>query len=202
MLAAMGLFKRRERAPSLDDVQFDCRGYEPRGEPQPGVQRVWLTSDSDGLGLYLFHAPPDLPRGASAAELRDYYERMGARGVDADIVHVSDVRAALVVSKAAQQPSGFTYLGALTLAFRDFSYVLKVQCAERAPTGAREALALDRSLGSGRTIDPGAPDLDSALPAHPLSRARHVLAQLRASLSIDPEIRSRPAFGLSNVSLH
>jgi hypothetical protein len=193
----MGLFRRRERAPSLDDVQFDASGYELRGEPQPGQQRVWFTPHGDGVGLYVFRIPPDLPRAGSIGDLRDFYARMGPGVIDVALVPAGEMRAAQVVSKTAQQPSGFTYLGALTLAFRDFSYVLKVQCAERGTTGLREAISLDRSLESGATTDPHAVELDAELPDHPLSRTRAVLAHLRTTLSIDPEMRARPPFALA-----
>src|SRR3954447_14507445 len=75
-----GLFKRRSEppggTPSLDSVRFDVTGWDYRGEPRPGQVRVWFTPEGDGVGLYFFAVPPDLPPDArSADDLRAFYAR-------------------------------------------------------------------------------------------------------------------------------
>jgi hypothetical protein len=75
-----GLFKRGgggAAQPSLDAVRFDDTGYAFQGEPQPGKVRVWHTPDGDGLGVYFFSVPPDLPANAgSPEELAKFYRRL------------------------------------------------------------------------------------------------------------------------------
>src|SRR5688500_12600123 len=76
-----GLFKRGSGGggakPSLDAVRFDTTGYAAQGEPQPGKVRVWHTPEGDGLGVYFFPAPPDLPANAgSVEELAAFYRRL------------------------------------------------------------------------------------------------------------------------------
>ena len=50
--------------------------------------------------------------------------------IEIDTVLVDGCTAVRTLFKAAQQPTGRTYLGALTFPFRDFSYALKAQCEE------------------------------------------------------------------------
>src|SRR3954465_6501604 len=75
--------------PSLNAVRFDTTGYESRGEPRPGQVRVWFTPDGDGVGLYYFAVPPDLPVASSVDELRAFYasglEKGGGRMVETSV---------------------------------------------------------------------------------------------------------------------
>src|SRR5262249_15378459 len=152
-----GLFKRGSSGGgsklSLDAVRFDTTGYESGGEPRPGQVRVWFTPDGDGLGLYLCPVPPDLPPARAVEELRAFYARSleasGGRLVETAVLTVGGCAAVRVVFKAPQQPSGMTYVGSVTVPFRDFSFVVKVQCEERGTTGLREAVLLDRRLRAG-----------------------------------------------------
>jgi hypothetical protein len=123
--------------------------------------------------------------------------------------------------KAAQQPTGRTYLGALTFPFRDFSYVLKAQCEELGMTGVRDTVVSMTLMASGDTgidtesgrmtgwlddpYDPSEtgpmtrnkserPEYDAQFPDHPLSRARRVLDHLERTVAINETIKSQPAF--------
>src|SRR4051812_39787055 len=80
-----GLFRRNSSQdgskPSLDDVQFDTAGFSPQGEPEPGRERVWHSAEGDGVGLYLFPAPPDLPCDSTVDELSGFCRaRIGGSG--------------------------------------------------------------------------------------------------------------------------
>ena len=101
-----------------------------------------------------------------------------------------------------------TYVGSLTIPFRDFSFVLKVQCEEGSPTGFREAVLLDRrfeageapSVSEGRlhiqNWNPDDEGFDAKFPDHPVSRTRRVLDRMERSVQVDPDVRKRPAFTL------
>jgi hypothetical protein len=102
---------------------------------------------------------------------------------------------------------GMTYLGSLTLPFKNFSYVLKIQCEERGPTGLREAVLLDKLIGekkvhldaAGKIVghwNPDDPQFDDAIQAHPLSRLRRVLCKIQPAIRIDPKTKSSPGFRL------
>ena len=198
---------------SLDAVRFDATGYALQGEPQAGKVRVWDTPEGDGLGLYFFPIPPDLPANArSVEELAAFYRRLlgesGGRLVEVRIVDAGGCRAVRTILSVPQQPSGRTYVGSLTLPFRDFSFVLKCQCPEHGLTGLKAALLFSRSQAAnepittegGRFHIPGFdiddPKHDTEFPHDPIARARRVLDHVAESLEVAAEIRQCPGFPL------
>jgi hypothetical protein len=117
--------------------------------------------------------------------------------IEASVFEVDGCRAIKTVAKVAQRNSGFTYLGSITIPFRDFSFVLKVQCEERGPTGLREALLLDRQLAAGAMLegfDPSNEQFDAELPTHPLSRARRTIHRVGTTARVDAAIKKLPSF--------
>lgn len=212
-----GLFKRGSRGgdakPSLDAVRFYTTGYESQGEPQPGKVRVWHTPEGDGLGVYFFPVPPDLPaNAASVDELAAFYRRLlgesGGKLVEIGVITAGGCPAVRTILSVPQHPSGRTYVGSLTVPFRDFSFVVKCQCAEAGPTGLKEALLFDRSRAANEPMqieggrfdilgwDPDAERHDVEFPQHPVARVRRVLLHIAGSLSIVPEVRQLPGFAL------
>jgi hypothetical protein len=211
-----GIFKRGSGdngKPSLDAVRFDMTGYAAQGEPQPGKVRVWHTPEGDGLGVYFFPIPPDLPSNAgSVEELAEFYRRLlgdsGGKPVEVRVVVIDACPAVRSIISVSQQPTGRTYVGSLTVPFRDFSFVIKCQCAEGAPTGWKEAVLLDRNLAadepmkieSGRFQIPGwepdDPKHDAEFPDHPVARLRRVLDHVTGSLVVAAEVRELPGFAL------
>jgi hypothetical protein len=102
-----------------------------------------------------------------------------------------------------------TYIGSMTLPFERCSYVVKVQCEERGPTGLREAVLLDRALRDGRVHlseqgipqfdegwTPDAVEHDEAFPKHPVSRARRHLSVLEQALRVDERLQRLARFAL------
>jgi hypothetical protein len=112
------------------------------------------------------------------------------------------------------------YLGALTLPFCDFSYVVKAQCAESGTTGMRDAAVFAIMMQKGEIsfdqngtpdnwmrdpYDPAVslpymrnpsedPAYDADFPSHPLSRARVLLQHLERTLQVAPEVKSQAKF--------
>lgn len=143
--------------PSLDAVQFDTTGWTPQGEPKPGEVRIWRTSTADGVGLYLFALPPDLPaNAASVDDLAAFFRALlgdaGGKLVEVDVLIAGGCPAVRTLVAVPQQPSGRTYVGTITVPFRDFSFAIKCQCAEREPTGSKEAVLVDRMLAGNRPV--------------------------------------------------
>lgn len=199
--------------PSLDAIRFDATGYEYQGEPEASRCRVWYTPEGDGLGLYFFPVPPDLPANAgSVDELAAFYRQLpvdsGGKVVEVRVVDAGGCRAIRTVLSFPQQPSGRAYLGGLTVPFRDFSFVLKCQCAERGYTGLKTAVLLDRALAAGRPMplegggfhvpgfDPDDPKHDAEFPDDPVARLRRVLDHLAGSLVVAAGVRLLPGFAL------
>lgn len=204
-----------ERA-TLDSIHFDTVGYEGGGDHEGGRVRAWLTPEGDGVWLHVFRLPPDLPCTGSLTDLRaDHARRL--RGTAIELVDVAIIEAAgssavRVVSKTPQEPSGHSYLAALTIPFRDFSFVVKVQCAELGMTGIREMALFTRRVFEVGDHPPGAdlpdvpgwdpdgPEHDAAFPDHPLSRARRTLEHIRRTLVLDPALLAAPRFSLPPVT--
>ena len=110
--------------------------------------------------------------------------------------------------KVPQKAGGFMYQGAVTVPFRDFSFVVRVQCHEYGTTGIREAILFDRQLKAAEKPNlqrptepfpgwnPDAPENDQAFPQHPVSRLRPILKRIQDTAVIDEPICQLPKFPL------
>jgi len=195
---------RKRVQPTLDSLRFDTSACQPIGEPEAGRTRMWVTPAGDGLGLYYFPMPPDLPVTQSVEELQTFFSRAmkgtGTILIETSVVALVGCRAARVILKMPQQPSGMKYVGSITLPFRDFSFVLKIQCQEKGTTGLREVVLLDRQLGPARggapAFDADSELFDAEFPDHPVARVRTELDHVCRTLVIDPSLARAPAFPL------
>jgi hypothetical protein len=212
-----GLFKRGsgggDSKPSLDAIRFDTTGFADQGEPQPGKVRVWHTPEGDGFGVYFFPVPPDLPPdAASVDELADFYSQLlgnsGGKLVEVAVITAGGCPTVQTILSMPQQPSGRTYVGSLTVPFRDFSFVIKCQCAEAGPTGFKEALLFDRSRAANEPMqiqgeqfhipgwNPDDEKYDAEFPDHPVARTRRVMKHVAGSLLVAKAVMSMPRFPL------
>jgi len=211
--------------PSLASVTFDASGF--RFHSEGDGTRVWSTPAGDRVGLYYFALKPDLDADLQSVDATRHVCRSRAAAIGAAIIEVSitivdGCRALRQVIKVPQQPHGMVYLGSLVLPFRDFSFVVKVQCHEWGLTGVRDSVILDEATADGQVTwpdddreglhgwmyDPYDPALhdgfhynlseaseyDSRFPTHPLTRLRSVLAHLEQSIHVTTEVRHSPAY--------
>jgi hypothetical protein len=212
--------------PNLNSLQFDTAGLTLRQEEE--AQRAWLTATGDAVSTHFFPLAPDIQAALDDIdELRRFYRRTvttsGLGMIEVDTLRIDGCTAIRTVFKVPQQPTGRTYLGALTLPFRDFSFVAKAQCPEYGMTGLRDTVVLNEMLASGR-IKPDESNKDGAIPGwmrdpydlavvgpmlrnlaedeeydtrfpdHPLSRCRALLHRLQDSLKLVPDAASAPPF--------
>jgi hypothetical protein len=203
------IFGKRPSA-SPDSVTFDASRYQFQGD-RDGA-RVWYLPEGGGVGLYFFPRRPDLPAGAaSIKQLRDSYTAQMAgklQLVECRVLPLDGVRSIWLLAKGRAEPSGgAVYLGSLTIPFQDFSFVVKIQCAEQGVTGTREALLVNEGLRKGtghiegdRFVPEGwsfdDEEFDNRLPRHPLSRVRKELRCIASTLRIDPKVRDEARFEL------
>jgi hypothetical protein len=205
-------------------ITFDEIGFERKGVQAGAI--IWLTPDGDMLGLFHYPLKPDIKAELHDAEgLRRFYREMareaGIGVIEIERVIADDCPAVRTLFKAAQQPSGRIYVGALTIPFQDFSYVLKLQCQEQGATGVRDTMVLMQLMATGESEldektgamsgwldDPydaqesgtmtrnksERREYDTQFPDHPLSRARRVLDHLEQTVKIAGDVKMMPAF--------
>jgi hypothetical protein len=196
-----------EEHPSLSSIVFDTEDYQDVGV-QDGTH-VWHTPQGDGVGLFFFQLPPDLPKNARTEdELRQAFLTSLACGklVELRLIAVDGHPSVQTIIKVPQQPSGMTYVGSIIIPFRDFSFVLKSQCHERGMTGMREAILLSKMLAKGDVVrdDAGLPvgfspddhEYDAQFPKHPLSRLRSALQRFEQTLRLNESVKVLPPFEL------
>ena len=110
------------------------------------------------------------------------------------------------IVKIPQEPTGMTYVGGITIPFRDFSYGVKIQCEEGPMTGTREAMLMAEALADGSVEfvenkitgewNPDNARFDERFPDHPLSRLRRHLSSIEATLNVDDRTSNEPGFAL------
>jgi len=211
--------------PSLASVTFDASGFDFQGE-RDGA-RTWHTPAGDALGIFYFPLKPDIDADVRSLEkvrqaIRSRATAAGAALIEVETTPADGCLALRQIIKVPQRPHGMTYVGSLLLPFRDFSFVIKVQCQEHGMTGIRDAIIVDEALRDGRvTFDPDreeflegwmhdpydptlhggfhwnlseAPEYDVRFPNHPLSRLRLVLSHLELTLRITKEVKESPPY--------
>jgi hypothetical protein len=195
------------------DIKLPTDGWT-RMEPDTGTWR-WRNATDDLLSLDVFAIAPDLPSPVwDLGPIRSMYRGMLGDGgglVEVEAMELATVPSLRTIFKFPQSLTGMTYLGAVTIPFRDCSFVLKWQCPEHGTTGIRDAVVLatlsPTVSATGEIVgwrqDPYMPShrarclrnraddvqWDARFPDHPLSRLRSYLALL-------------PFIGFSERALH
>jgi hypothetical protein len=209
-----------ERHPMLSDQDLELPLSGWNDIERSGRTRRWRNDVDDQLSLDFFGVAPDLPAPPSNLEpVRALYrQQLGEAGgiVQVDSIVVGSVLAILAIFKFRQNPTGMTYLGSITIPFRDCSFVVKWQCPERGVTGMRDAAVfelvdppLDETthLPVGWFADPYDPsyratvvrnraddvEWDARFPHHPLSRLRSYLRTANA-LRLSSRAAHEPPF--------
>ncbi|EEF60651.1 hypothetical protein [Pedosphaera parvula] len=207
-MSIFGNWFNRRPAVSLDSIRFNTTGYHSRAF-QPN-RRDWCTEDDVAITLHFFDQRPDLPPVPwTPGLLRQFYETplalTAARIIECDVTTAGGYPAVWLIIKSPANPIGNSFLGSLTIPFRNFSFVIKVQISEQESTGLREAVLMDEALRTGRiqtvgdrliTNDWTADDAsyDSRFPLHPLSRVRQEMRRIAESALLEPDVLAAPLF--------
>ena len=203
---------------------FDASRFPFRGE-RDGV-RIWDTPAGDELDLFYFALEPDLDADVHALEkirqaTRSRVTAAGNAIIEVENATIDGCLALRQIIKMPQKPHGIAYVGSFILPFRDFSFVIRVECEEHDLSGYRDSVIMIEALRDGRvTLDPDrkimegwkhdpydptlrggyhwnlseATEYDVRFPNHPLSRLRRVLAHLELTLRVTSEVRESPPF--------
>jgi hypothetical protein len=210
---------------SLASATFETKDLMLNGES--GNLRQWHTTDGDLVSLTYFDKPPNINASLDDIEaLRAGYRAVaahaGGAALEIEVISVDDCRGVRLILKVPQAPAGMVYIGSLTLPFRDFSYVVRVQCAEGSLSGIRDTTILaelintgevkfdeDQTQPTGWWTDPydplvggpparnlsELPRYDARFPNHALSRLRRILPRVEATLRLAEDVKAEKRFG-------
>lgn len=151
--------------PTLDSISLDLSLWSLN--LSRGQTAVWTDKDGDLLGVSFLLGKPDIPPlSAGVDALRIYFRKqcadLGNGIVEVDVVTVHGVQCGRLLTKARQQPTGFSFQVTCIVPRQSFSYVIQLQCFEAGMTGWREAAVM--------MIEQPAPEyeVDPAPAARPL----------------------------------
>ncbi len=217
----MDFFKKlfNRKPPALHSLAFDAPGWQVQ-ETNPKKQ-VWEHPGHPAmLSLHFFDVPPDIPvRLEDQPALQGHYRSLissqhgGLVEVAVGVLANTRIPVVKTIFKIPRQPRGMGYIGSLTLPFRQFSYVVKIQAEEAGMTGVREAVIADKLIREGK-IAPGENNIlgwsadpydrgwkkgtlmnlaerdeyDPLFPEHPLTIVREGLKAVYASLKPGQEL--------------
>ncbi|MEV6101905.1 hypothetical protein [Nocardia sp. NPDC051981] len=191
-------------------ISFDISGF------QTDATDSWIDPETgDRVIVQYFALVPDLP--APLEDLDTLRRRLcevhASSGslIEASVISVDGQPALLRVEKMPRhdQPSGLLFAASIVIPKDRCSIALMMFCEETGTTGIREAVTMEL-LGSGNffTPHPYAPDVqgqlpynrsddmewDNALPDHPLTRLRRLVARIAPTIRLDPEFAALPPF--------
>lgn len=210
--------------PDIESVKFDTAGWTL--EEISFELKRWTNPKAQFLSFHHFNVAPDIPAALTDINsLRQAYRldlsESGAAMISADVFTVNHLDCIMLVFKAPSQPHGMIYVGSLTFPFEEFSYVVKIQCAELNNSGARDTVVLDLAMREGAvafdpedgsvvgwTADPYDPSFvapllsnlsdkqqfDTMFPDHPLTDVRVCLNHILQTIHADEEILISPRF--------
>ena len=202
------LFAREVLQDPLDAIEFD----PPSKWTYKGIidgHKVWHDPVGDGIGLFFFDLPPDLPRAPTysgfISALTPESDPRTLKYIETGTICVAGINCVRRIVRVPQKPSGMTYVGSWIIPFRDFSFVLKAQCQEYGVTGMREAILLDEKFATGEaritedntldlSYDPDDVLFDSRFPGHPISRLRAILTMFEEAVSFRKDLYEYTAF--------
>jgi hypothetical protein len=207
--------------PFLEQIQFDTVGLKFHSETNR-VLKVWTNSDADVVTLNLFQAPPDIRVSLSNLEgltlmYREQVTQAKGGLIEVNTLEISGNPSIKTIFKLPQKMAGVAYVAAITIPFKDFSFVLKITCQERGLGGNRETRILEqrrlallekgdtRDVMDGWNADPYDKNFKSELlmtfaenqifdidfPEHPLSRARHWIQNFADTLELEKSLQTR-----------
>jgi hypothetical protein len=215
---------------SINSVRVDTQGWKLVYQSPESM--AWENERSEYLAIDYFSIPPDIPCALDEIDVLRHVYRNGLASVGAGLIS-TDVETTKigqravsfikVVTKTPMQPSGMSYLGSLTFPFAEFSYVIKIDCAEVGVTGLRDSIIAGKFRTSGELqIDPDSGAMlgwfqdpyeptfkgpilknqsedekyDKDFPDHPLSRVRAGLLHLLKTLQMDDAVLKSKPFGM------
>lgn len=208
----------------LDLITVETERSQP--DELDNRKKVYYLNDYDDLSINFFDLPPDITaKNDTDVELQNNYRKVtyesGAAIIEVKKVKLGVFDSIKTIFKFPMQPQGMAYIGSYTIPFKNFSYVIKVQCIEQGTTGIRDNTIFELMIRNGKVkLNPEkktvegwmhdpydesvqlpfmmnlseAEEFDAQFPEHPLSRMRKFLKQIEETIKIDDSLLNEPKF--------
>ena len=208
----------------LDLIKVETKHSQP--DELDSSKKVFYLNDYDDLSINFFNLPPDITaKNDTDVELQNNYRKVayesGVAIIEVKKVKLEAFDSIKTIFKFPMQPQGMAYIGSYTIPFKNFSYVIKVQCIEQGTTGIRDNTIFELMIRNGKVkLNPEkktvegwmrdpydesvhlpfmmnlseAEEFDTQFPEHPLSRMRKFLKQIEETIKIDDILLNEPKF--------
>lgn len=216
----MKLFRRNKI--DIETISVPDFGWELGRKEK--TYKQWLNPEHPmGLSVNFFTQKPDIPSTRDVDLLRFFYRGMAVQAnggiLEVDLLEVQGIAGVKTIIKIPQEPNGMNYLASITLPFKNYSYVVKLEAPEMGTTGMRDAVVGAKLMKEGIVnledkgldgwfADPYEPNIkegtpmnkaedpqyDAEFPEHPLSLLRKYFRELEAGISFDPKIQQVKSF--------
>ena len=216
----MNLFNWRK--PDINSISIPDFGWDQSKSDDNAIR--WINPEKTMmLSINFFSVAPNLPTAKDIERLRAYYrsELKSHEGglLQVDLIDLKGFNTIKTIFKIPQEPSGVTYLSSLTIPFRKYSYVVKIQAPEVGVTGFRNSMIADELKRKKVTTvgedgfddwkaDPYDPRItdgylmdksedeqyDSRFTDHPLSQSRRLLKKIEAEIMFGSALEKLKTF--------
>ncbi|MGC4035648.1 MAG: hypothetical protein QM764_06770 [Chitinophagaceae bacterium] len=175
------------------------------------------------ISINFFKQSPDIPTIKDVGILRTFYRNLisDVNGglIEVELFQKEKIDFIRTIIKFRSENSGMTYIGSLTLPFKNCSFVFKVQAIESGATGMRETIIANRLLSaknisvaengySNWSADPYDATIkndilmnkseqsiyDVDFPSHPLTQVRKIINQIEIGMKWSFEPNALSAF--------
>jgi hypothetical protein len=210
---------QQSKSKNLYGLRYETLDWEFVPEQSDKFKHFWDDKNSPAtISFYYFNKEPNILSIKDENLLRYSYRRefnqsvIGIIKVELDKLQGFDIIE--TIFKSRQEPHGTTYIGSITVPFKDRSYVVKVQCPEIGITGIRESVIFDKICQEqGEKVDKDKineivknffrdpydenirngflmnlselQEYDEMFPDHPLTIVRTQIGDLRLMIKID-----------------
>ena len=137
----------------LDLITVETERSQP--DELDSRKKVYYLNDYDDLSINFFDLPPDITaKNDTDVELQNNYRKVayksGAAIIEVKKVKLGAFDSIKIIFKFPMQPHGMAYIGSYTIPFKNFSYVVKVQCIEQGTTGIRDNTIFELMIRNGK----------------------------------------------------
>lgn len=216
-------FERKREKPDINWVKFPDLNWQ-KVQDEPGCIKWQEPKGASMLSINFFELKPDIAVPIQDVKgMRDQYRQAiaGANGglIKLEVEKIQGLPIIDLIIKLPMISFGMCYIGSMTIPFRDYSYVIKIESAEQGVTGMRDSVILSKLMSEenltsdenglqGWFKDPyedsfkggilmnlsERPEYDIKFPTHPLSIVRSKLHFIKEHLQFDKGIFDLAAF--------